>query len=219
MTQEDLERKEIEGSAVVDLTAQTQAVAVLNPERVWTRSEVLGRPSPVPRSPGIYGWYFDELPDPAIDATGCVVRGSAALLYVGISPKAPPANGRPPSSQSLQSRVRYHYRGNAEGSTLRLTLGCLLSDRLGIQLSRVGSGRRFTFRSEGEAILSEWMAAHAFVCWAVTQEPWLTERAVIGRVDLPLNLEHNRGHRFASRLRAVRADARQRARLGEVFQR
>jgi hypothetical protein len=26
---------------------------------------------------------------------------------------------------------RYHFAGNAEGSTLRLTLGCLLTDHLG----------------------------------------------------------------------------------------
>jgi hypothetical protein len=35
--------------------------------------------------------------------------------------------------------IRYHYTGNASGSTLRLTLGCLLAERLGIQLRRVGA--------------------------------------------------------------------------------
>jgi hypothetical protein len=49
---------------------------------------------------------------------------------------------------------------NAEGSTLRLTLGCLLADELGIELRRVGSGKRFTF-STGEKRLSEWMEANA----------------------------------------------------------
>jgi hypothetical protein len=29
------------------------------------------------------------------------------------------------STQNLRKRVRYHYRGNAAGSTLRLTLGLL----------------------------------------------------------------------------------------------
>ncbi|WP_386143941.1 GIY-YIG nuclease family protein [Streptomyces yanii] len=42
------------------------------------------------------------------------------------------------STQNLRTRVRYHYRGNAAGSTLRLTLGCLL----GLELRRVGSGKR-----------------------------------------------------------------------------
>ena len=40
------------------------------------------------------------------------------------------------------NRIRYHFRGNAEGSTLRLTLGCLLIKPLGIELRRVGSGKR-----------------------------------------------------------------------------
>ncbi|MET8121086.1 GIY-YIG nuclease family protein [Micromonospora sp. NPDC005189] len=67
------------------------------------------------------------------------------LLYVDISPKAPPGNGRPPSRQTIRGRIRYHYRGNAAGSTLRLTLGSLLAGELGIGLRRVGSGNRLTF--------------------------------------------------------------------------
>ncbi|RNL98558.1 hypothetical protein EFE23_13740 [Micromonospora solifontis] len=88
------------------------------------------------------------------------------LLYVGISPKAPPSNGRPPSRQTIRSRIRYHYRGNAAGSTLRLTLGSLLAKDLGIDLRRVGSGKRLTFGREGEKQLTEWMAEHAQVTWA-----------------------------------------------------
>jgi hypothetical protein len=57
-------------------------------------------------------------------------------------------------------RIRYHYSGNAAGSTLRLNLGCLLAERLGIQLRRVGSGQRLTFAA-GEARLSAWMADNA----------------------------------------------------------
>jgi hypothetical protein len=76
------------------------------------------------------------------------------LLYLGISPKAPPMNCRPPSRQNLRTRLQYHMRGNAMGPTLRLTLGCLLADELGLQLRRVGSGNRFTF-CDGENRLSE----------------------------------------------------------------
>lgn len=81
---------------------------------------------------------------------------------MGISPKRPPTNGRPPSRENLQSRIRYHFRGNAEGSTLRLTLGCLL----GLELRRVGSGKRLTFAA-GEARLTQWLADNARVCWTV----------------------------------------------------
>ncbi|WP_323183900.1 MULTISPECIES: GIY-YIG nuclease family protein [unclassified Streptomyces] len=54
------------------------------------------------------------------------------------------------SAQNLRKRVRYHYRGNAAGSTLRLTLGCLL----GLELRRVGSGKRMTSGKAGEAAMS-----------------------------------------------------------------
>ena len=49
----------------------------------------------------------------------------------------------------MRERIRYHYQGNAEGSTLRLTLGCLLSEELDIELRRVGSGKRMTFAEGG----------------------------------------------------------------------
>jgi len=45
----------------------------------------------------------------------------------------------------MRERIPYHYKGNAEGSTLRLTLGCPLSEELDIELRRVGSGKRVTF--------------------------------------------------------------------------
>lgn len=83
------------------------------PVRLWSRPQVLTRPSPVPGRPGMYG-----------------------------------------------KRIRYHYSGNTAGSTLRLNLGCLLAERLGIQLRRVGSGQRLTFAA-GEARLSAWMADNA----------------------------------------------------------
>jgi hypothetical protein len=58
--------------------------------------------------------------------------------------------------------VRYHFRGNAAGSTLRLMLGCLV----GLELRRVSSGKRMTFGEAGEAALGQWTANHARVCWA-----------------------------------------------------
>ena len=133
------------------------------------------------------------------------------LLYGGIAPKAPPANGQLASQQSLRHRIRYHYQGNAAGSTLRLTLGCLLAERLGIQLRRVGSGRRLTFAA-GEARLSAWMANNAYVTWVETDHPWLAEQEFIASVNLPLNLDQNRHHAFHQQLTRVRADARMTAR-------
>ncbi|WP_231743612.1 GIY-YIG nuclease family protein [Mycobacterium sp. GA-2829] len=177
---------------------------------IHARAEVLARPSPVPREPGVYGWWFRELPT-AIDAANCETRDGLTLLYAGISPKKPPTNGRAPSREALRSRIYTHYTGNAEGSTLRLTLGCLLSERLGIELRRYGSGKRMHF-GLGERDLSRWMDQNALVSWLTTPEPWLSEEHLLKVTDLPLNLDQNRQHGFWATLNASRSAARAHAR-------
>lgn len=114
------------------------AKELLGPSRLWTRAEVLERPTPVPAAPGVYARYFDAVPR-GVPVESCHVVDDAVLLYVGISPKRPSLRGLPTSRKSLRTRVKYHFRGNAAGSTLRLTLGSLLADELGISLRRVGS--------------------------------------------------------------------------------
>src|SRR4051812_40485672 len=116
-------------------------LSIAHPETLHSRADILSKPC-IPRDGGVYGWYFREIP-PTVPSEGCVTHDGLTLLYVGISPSKPPRNGKLPSKQNLYTRVRYHMTGNAAGSTLRLTLGCLLSDRLDIQLRRVGSGKRF----------------------------------------------------------------------------
>jgi GIY-YIG catalytic domain len=175
-----------------------------------TAAEVMSRPSPVPSRPGVYAWFFRQSPQ-AVDASGAFEREGLRLLYVGISPKAPPRNGRPSSTQNLYKRVQYHYTGNAEGSMLRLTLGCLLADELGIELRRVGSGKRMTF-SDGERILSEWMATNALVAVMEHPEPWIPEPEIIGILDLPLNIEHNAHNPQRPFVRGERAGCKARAR-------
>ncbi|MYT60584.1 GIY-YIG nuclease family protein [[Kitasatospora] papulosa] len=174
-----------------------EATVLTRPDRLWSAEEVLRRPSPVPAMAGVYGWHFEQVPHPGLVA--------GRLLYVGIAPRYM-ANRT--STQNLRKRVRYHFRGNAAGSTLRLTLGCLL----GLELRRVGSGKRMTFGKEGEAALSQWMAENARVCWIEHAEPWTMESELISQLDLPLNLDQNRRNAFRRRLKELRAQARQRAR-------
>lgn len=182
---------------------------LLASKRVMTRGDVLSRPSPVPTQPGVYAWYFD-VPPPGVLTEGTHQTEHGYLLYIGISPKEPPRNGKPPSMQNLRTRIRYHYCGNAAGSTLRLTLGCLLTNELGVQLRRVGSGGRFTF-STGETAISDWMAEHARVSWFVDTEPWLIESKLISELVLPLNLDQNKHSGFHAELTAVRKGQRQSA--------
>ena len=177
----------------------------VDPDRIASRAEVLATPSPVPARGGVYGWWFRTMPT-VLDTTRCHHRNGLTLLYVGISPQAPPKNGRGPSRQTLQRRIRSHYAGNAEASTLRLTLGCLLADPLGIRLTRVGTGDRFTFHN-GEPKLSEWMGENAFVSWMAADRPWEIEDELIATLDLPLNLRGNSRHLFHRELSQVRSAA------------
>ena len=183
---------------------------LLHPRRLWSRAEILTSPSPVPREPGIYAWYFLEIPD-GVPYHDCVTHQGLTLLYVGIAPTRPFVNGKPASVRTLANRLREHMLGPAEGSTLRISLGCLLGVRLKIELRRVGSGNRMTFGA-GEHTLSEWMARNARVAWTLLERPWEIEEPLIHAVSLPLNLKHNRHHPFHDTLSACRAAAKARAR-------
>lgn len=190
--------------------------SLMRPRVAFSRSDVLARPSAVPARPGLYAWYFDESL-PGVPLAGCHVNEHGTLLYVGISPGPPPANGKAPSRQNLYKRIRYHYTGNAEGSTLRLTLGCHLSATLGIELQRVGSGHRLTFTAPGEATLSEWMAEHARVAILEHETPWLIEPSLIAAALPPLNIDHNSGHPYCPSNRALRAEHKARARSRPIW--
>lgn len=181
-------------------------VEFLNAGQLLSTADVLTKPCPIPALHGVYGWWFNHIPA-SVPTKHCEVRDGWTLLYVGISPKSPPMNGKPPSKATVRSRIRYHCNGNAEGSTLRLTLGILLSREIGIELRRVGSGSRRTF-STGENILSEWMANHARVSFIAHQTPWTLEEDLIANLDLPLNLDQNHLHIFHSELSLKRSEAK-----------
>lgn len=158
---------------------------------LFTRTDVMARPSRVPAVPGVYAWYFAQVP-PGVDAKGCRTVEGLTLLYLGISPKEPPTNGRTPSRSTLRQRLRTHYAGNASGSTLRKTLGCLLGPTLGVTLRRVGSGGRLTLTNPGEQLLDRWMEANAFVAWVEAERPWEIERSILkSGLPLPLNIQGN----------------------------
>lgn len=186
--------------------------------RPHTRDEVFAEPCPVPGEPGVHGWWFRTLPAD-IDVSGCEQRDGLTLLYVGVSPGPPPASGKPPVSQDLRKRIRYHFGGgggDAQGSTLRKTLGVLLGSELGLALHRVGSGRRSTFAG-GEAILTQWMADNVLVSWAVRSEPWVYEDELIATLTLPLNLNDKARNAFHAELTKARRDADRKAGKGRVL--
>lgn len=170
-----------------------------SPARLWTRREVLQRSSPVPCAPGIYGWFLRNLPD-NVPLSGTVTIDGFHLLYIGIAP------ARPGSASNLRTRVRQHLAGNASGSTLRLTLGCLLSEQLRLVLSPTASGR-LTFGS-GESRLSEWFEQNSRIVWHTIAVPWTVEAEAIQSFVLPLNIRDNDASRFAATVSALRCAAK-----------
>ena len=164
---------------------------------LYSREDCLKSSDNLPARSGVYAWWFKEVP-PHVPVKGCVSHQGCYLLYVGIAPS------KPISSQNLRSRIRTHFTGNAFGSTLRLSLGCLL----GFPLQDVGKKNpRLTF-NENESTLSSWMSENAFVTWICCNEPWELENEVLNLLSLPLNLKGNENHSFYDELTSIRRNAR-----------
>jgi hypothetical protein len=173
---------------------------ITNPSTLYSRSMVLSTPCPVPTGPGIYGWFFKETPG-ITPTDGCLNKDDLTLLYVGIAPK------NNCSTQNLRKRIKYHYQGNAAGSTLRRTLGILLTDKSDFPLRRVGGGQRMTFTHRGEQWLDRWMEKNAYVCWLEYPSPWEIEASIFKVVSLPLNIQDNAHHPFSAEVSKLRKEA------------
>ena len=180
------------------------------PDKLWSRKEILQRPSPVPRENGIYAWYFKEIPNIALFKKyfnfkndhlmkDTIKFGEYQLLYIGISPSSPKSNN------NIRNRIRSHMNSNASASTLRLTLGCLISEQLNISLKQIRN--RFYFGEE-ENILSEWMEHNTFVTFESCSEPWLVEAEAIKTLNLPLNILDNGHNKFYNALKNIRKQAK-----------
>ena len=170
-----------------------QLQSLINGVELYSRREILCTTSLPPSVPGVYAWFFKGTPAD-VPINGCVTKSSTTLLYVGISPDT---IGKPNSRQNLRRRITTHFQGNAEGSTLRRSLGVLLAEKSGYPLRRVGSGKRMTLTHSGEQWLDDWMTENAFVCWLEHQAPWEFEDELLGSLSLPLNIKGNRDHPFA----------------------
>ena len=177
-----------------------QLQSLINGSELHSRREILCTTSLPPSGPGVYAWFFKDIPG-TVPADDCVTKDSLTLLYVGISPDK---IGKPNSRQNLRRRITTHFQGNAEGSTLRRSLGVLLAGESGYPLRRVGSGKRMTLTHSGEQWLDDWMTENAFVCWLEHQAPWEFENELLGSLSLPLNIKGNRDHPFARVLTETR---------------
>ena len=93
-------------------------------------------------------------------------------------------------SLSVETGAGYalqHVYGNASQSTLRRTLGVLLTETLDLTLA-LHNGRAH-YGADGEARITRWMQENARVAWAVDPEPWVTEHELLASAVLALNID------------------------------
>jgi hypothetical protein len=87
------------GASMRDERLETVA-PLLRPARLWTREEVLARPSPVPAAAGICAWYFTALPSRWTPRA--VWRSTGGGCCMSDLPQATPSQPHP----SQESRAR-----------------------------------------------------------------------------------------------------------------
>lgn len=159
--------------------------------------------SVLPRERGVYGLFFDVPPGIA-PTDGCLIRDNLVLLYVGT------AGADLTKSGNLRTRLgNHHLGGNERRSTVCQTLAALMPELAGPCVRKIERGNvKFHTSGEGASNVRTWMDEHVSVCWSVDPEPGRTERDLIARYFLPLNLEHNSHHPFAPELRRLRENRR-----------
>lgn len=179
--------------------------------RIFSCQELISNQHLIPTDSGIYLWFFKEFPSQLIHTGSCVKKDDLTLLYLGIVPKN--SVGR----RHLRDRIYgNHINGNAESSTLRLSLGCLLREQLSIQLRCVNNENTFRFCTfdghDGEPVLTNWMRENAFVSWVIDSTPWTSEKVLIQSHNLPLNIQHNGQNANVTILKTVRKNSKNYAR-------
>jgi hypothetical protein len=164
------------------------------PSKLFRVSDVMARPSAAPNEPGLYTWWFDDLPNVPLDSL--LDQMGFKLAYVGIAPQTPR------SRRTLRQRLRDHCRGPIATSTLRRSLTAILSHRLDLHPFRLG--KKIRLPDHEEERLSAWLEAHGRVAWILNPTPWVWEKNILrSGPPLPLNIQGN-AHSFANELSIMR---------------
>lgn len=158
----------------------------------------------VPAEEGVYAWFFEPARLGIRGGYYEVLVEGRALLYVGMVPS------RRDSRKKLRDRLRNHLRNTARQSTLRLSLGALLMEKLSLEPIARSDGRvDFGFT---EATLGDWIAEHGWISWVSHPTPWQVESRLVRALRTPLNLQGNETHPFFAILSSARARVREKAR-------
>ncbi len=136
--------------------------------------------------PGLFAFWVDEAGAAEL-SRGLDLPLEPGRIYAGQAGATKWPSGRS-GDDTLGDRIRIHLTGKVRSSPLRLALASILFDRLEL----VVPGPMLLLASSEEA-LSEWMREHL----AVAVHPHDDrdslaglERAIVERLDSPLNLEH-----------------------------
>src|SRR5665647_548830 len=87
------------------LKSEVTELPITLPTRLFSRAEVLRRPSPVPATSGVCFWYFHDIPSVVL-ADDCQTLNGCTLLYLTIAPVKPKN-----PSVTLLSCIGSNYRG------------------------------------------------------------------------------------------------------------
>jgi hypothetical protein len=162
--------------------------------QLFTVGDVTSTPSAAPEEPGVYSWWFDQLPN--VPMVGALEQNGYHLAYVGI------ASHRPGSRRTLRQRLRNHCCGPIATSTLRRSLAALLIEEL--DLHPYSEKQKTKIPPEEEARLTDWLTLHGRVAWIPDPTPWILENNLLGSgPPLALNIRGNT-HHFVPELLAVR---------------
>jgi hypothetical protein len=133
-----------------------------------------------PAAPGVYAFFV--IPDHGVPG---ITQPGDDPLYIGIS------------KNLAQREFDTHFAAGQSGfSTLRRSLGALLSNQLDLHARPRGTGasdsnyRCYRFDDQGEQRLSDWMAINLRVGIQPVANPKAIEKDLIALACPPLNLTH-----------------------------
>ncbi len=189
--------------------------ALTKPEKLYSYSQI----NDIPKTSGIYAWYFKELPPHVPNDTKYQIKKDEMifhLLYVG-------------EASNLHRRIRGHYKYQSDSSTLRRSLGVLFHKHNSkcmppfICKMKPDGTYRYHFPKNGENCLTAWMKKHAFICWAEHKDAdekirQKIETELMELVLPPLNIK-NGTHPFSCKLGKMRCEAELQARKSLIVNR
>lgn len=182
-----------------------QLLPLLRPTTIMPVAKLIDQLDTIPAESGLYGCWFKTLP-PQVPSAGCLQVDNWTLLHIGVSP----SGHNQKTTRHLRKRLADHLSGGANRSTLRMSLGCLLSEQLNLRLAPHGASKYLTFGA-GEQRLSHWLQQHTGISWVVHSQPWSIKPDILNRYVLPLNIKAN-DHPFVATLKHLREQARLEAR-------